>query len=88
MKRKPPEKTSRAREFIDPEMREAGQLSRTKRMVKAGVKLFWLKRGSRDEGRDLESNVRIIEIRDQSPLAAFTAIPHAADSGLSAPYAL
>lgn len=48
--RKPPQRTSRAQEYIQD---EAGELNRLKRMVAAAVKVFWLKRGSRNEGRDI-----------------------------------
>lgn len=50
MKRPPPQRTSRAQCFIED---EAGQLIRLKRMIAAGSRVFWLKRGSRDEGRDI-----------------------------------
>lgn len=32
---------------------EEGELKRTKKLIAAAVKLWWLKRGSHDEGRDL-----------------------------------
>lgn len=47
---KPPAKTSRAKEFLEI---NAGKLERTKRFIAAGVKLFFLKRGIPNEGRDL-----------------------------------
>lgn len=37
----------------DDEPAEEGQLRALKRLIAAAVKLFWLKRGSHDEGRDL-----------------------------------
>lgn len=47
MRRRPEPTTSGVPEIYEPELR------RVKAMIKAAVRVFWLKRGSRDEGRDL-----------------------------------
>lgn len=43
-----PLKASRLGTEIDPEIRAAGKLKRTKAMIAAGTRLFWLKRGIRE----------------------------------------